>query len=210
MMQANPGGLLTLLEQHLNWYPLMELRDIYKLLYQGVMGSEHLLSGEQQFIKYLQDEFIKILPDASLRLLEPVRTDRAMFRVNLSAYKAQKASIDHLAKYLVETARIRTGTIDELRAVWINFVSLCIQGHICGFDANILSRFSQRLEGANYPTVHHSDAYRKAYMPAYRILAVQYIPEINLDASGGRESIRTELAVDKSDAEIGSRTRTIV
>lgn len=170
------------------------------------MGSEHLLPGEQDFVQYLQAEFTKILPDENLRLLEPVRTDRTMFRLNLSAYKAQKASIDRLAKYLVETARIRTGTIDELREVWVYFVNLCIQGRICGFDANILSRFSQRLEGANYPTVHHSDAYRNAYMPAYRLLAAQYIPEIDLDALWGkRESIITEFAVDKSDAEIGSR-----
>ena len=37
-MLDSPENLVELLKQHLSWYPLMEPRDIYKLLYQGVRG----------------------------------------------------------------------------------------------------------------------------------------------------------------------------
>jgi hypothetical protein len=40
----DPESLLKLIQQHLSWYPLMQPRDVYKLLYQGVMGSEHMIN----------------------------------------------------------------------------------------------------------------------------------------------------------------------
>ncbi len=50
-MLDDRDGLLWLLKQHLDWYPQMELRDVYKLLYQGVMGAEHLISSPEEFTR---------------------------------------------------------------------------------------------------------------------------------------------------------------
>jgi hypothetical protein len=189
MMQVDPQSLLTLLEQHLSWYPLMELRDIYKLLYQGVMGSEHLLTSAEDYTQYLQAEFDQLQPNASQRLFEPVRTDGALFRLNLRPYKARHTDLENLTPYLLESARIVTGTRSELCVVWAVFIELCIHGRICNFDANVTSRFSQRLEGVDYPPMHHSDVYQRAYQPAYRLIAAKFIPKLGLaDVRGKRKN----------------------
>ncbi len=172
MMQDD--ALLKLLERHIGWYPLMELRDFYKLLYQGVMGSEHLQTSAEEYTQNLYSEFEQLKPDPFLRLLESVRPDRALYRLNLGSYKAQNSNIDRVTPFLVESARIVTGTRDELKAVWENFVELCLHGQICNFDAIVISQFSQRLETVNYPAMHHSEIYRIAYKPAYRLLAAKY------------------------------------
>ncbi len=184
MTQDDPEGLLPLLDQHLSWYPLMELRDFYKLLYQGVMGSEHLLTSAENYTQNLQAEFRLIQPEAGQRLLEPVRRDEALFRLNLAPVKARHLDLDRLTPSFLETAQIVRGTKSELRAVWTAFVELCIHGHICNFDANVILRFSKRLEGADYPATHHSEVYRQAYKPAYRLIAGRYVSALELNNAG--------------------------
>jgi len=184
MMQDDPEGLLPLLEQHLSWYPLMELRDFYKLIYQGVMGSEHLLTSAENYIQYLQDEFRLIQPEASLRLIEPVRRDEALLRINFAPYKARDLELDRLTPALLETAQLVRGTKTELRTAWAAFVELCMHGHICNFDANVILRFSKRLEEADYPAAHHSEVYRQAYKPAYRLIAAKYVSALGMNDAG--------------------------
>ncbi len=65
--------MISTIQQHLSWYPRMELRDVYKLFYQGAMGSEHLISSTQAFISYLNEEFEPLQADPAERLLEPIR-----------------------------------------------------------------------------------------------------------------------------------------
>ena len=101
-MLDSPENLVELLKQHLSWYPLMEPRDIYKLLYQGVMGSEHLISSPEAFSQYLLEEFEPLPLDRSERLLEPVRPDRTLFRVNLRAYKYHQQHVSLLIPLLLE------------------------------------------------------------------------------------------------------------
>ncbi len=184
MMQNNPEGLLSLLEQHLSWYPVMEPRDIYKLLYQGVMGSEHLLTTAEEYTQYLHYEFETLQPEVSQAMLEPVRPDGALFRLNLRPYKSHLQSIDILTPTLLESARIVFGNITELRAVWESFVQYCHQGRIHHFDTTFIHQFSGWLDEVDYPAVHHSEAYRRAYQPAYRLISAKFIPELGLNDAG--------------------------
>ena len=183
-MQDEPDSLLKLLKQHLSWYPLMELRDIYKLLYQGVMGSEHLLSSEEEFTRYLRDEFEQIQPDPILRLLEQIRADGILLRLNLRRYKSRQLMLDVLPPFLIKTAQLITGTKVELRATWKIFVLLCHQGQFINFSPITVDRFSRRLDELDYPAMHHSETYKREYQPAYRLISTSYIHVLGLtDAS---------------------------
>jgi hypothetical protein len=184
MTQVDPGGLLKLLEQHLNWYPLMEPTDVYKLLYQGVMGSKHLLISKEEYTRFLHDEFEHLLPDSRQRLLEPVRPDQALFRLNLRPYKSRRLGLDKLTSSLIETGQLTLGTIAELRAAWADFVRLCQQGRMRHFNINLVHQFSQWLEEMEYPSMHHSEVYQREYQPAYRLISARFIPAMELaDAS---------------------------
>ena len=180
-MPADPGSWLSLLQLHLGWYPLMELRDVYKLLYQGVMGAEHLMPSREEYTRYLQSEFEPLQPDPTGRLLEPIRPDGALYRLNLRALKSRQLGLDTLISYLLETAHMITGTRSELEGVWDAFSQLCNQGQINNFDRASIEQFTRWLEGLDYPAIHHSQTYSREYQPAYRLLAARFIHELGLE-----------------------------
>lgn len=176
--------MLEIILQHLKWYPLMRPCDVYKLIFQGVMGSEHLISSAEGFTKYLAEEFDPLLPDPSGRLLEPLRPDRTLLRINLRPYKALKKPVNLLIPALLETASSVKGDLDELRAAWMDFVQACEQGRVPGINATELHEFTTWLEGLGFPALHHSEAYSSAYQPAYRLIAAQNLHQLGMDNAG--------------------------
>lgn len=63
----------------------MQGQDIYKLLYQGVLGSEHLLKDREQFAVRLKAELADLTADPAEELFEPVRPEGQLCRINLRA-----------------------------------------------------------------------------------------------------------------------------
>jgi hypothetical protein len=184
MMQDETASMLGLIQQHLSWYPLMEPRDIYKLLYQGVMGSEHLISSSDDFTRHLRSEFDHLLSTPSERILEPIRPDQTLLRLNIRAYKNQHRRIDPLISPLLETARSFTGDYTKLKASWTSFIQSCEQGWIFNFSIKEIHQFNAWLEEMVYPSVHHSDTYRREYQPAYRLIAAGFISALELKDAG--------------------------
>jgi hypothetical protein len=184
MRQNQAEFSLDLLKQHLAWYPFMEPRDVYKLFYQGVLGSEHLISSPQGFFDYLSKEFEPLQPDPTGRLLEPIRHDHSLFRINLRPYKALDQPVDLLVPALLETARAFSGNLGEFRAAWINFVLACENGQVPRFDVAEINRFTAWVEGLGFPAVHNSKAYRLEYQPAYRLISAHLAAQAGLGEVG--------------------------
>jgi hypothetical protein len=184
MMLDKPESFVDLLQQHLGWYPLMEPCDIYKLFYQDVMGSEHLISSPEAFSQCLKEEFEPLLREPSERMLEPVRLGRSLLRLNLRAYKCRRQRVDLLIPPLLETARAFSGDITQLRAAWMGFVQSCEQGRVKYLYLKQVHQFAAWLEEHEFPAVHHSEAYRRAYQPAYRLISDKYIHRIGLTDAG--------------------------
>ena len=44
-----PASWPALINAHLNRYPAMTVQDVYKLVYQGVMGPEHSIPSAEIF-----------------------------------------------------------------------------------------------------------------------------------------------------------------
>lgn len=174
-------GLDALLKQHLNWYPLMELHDIYKLLYQGAMGSEHLISSPEEFAQRLRSEFDHLRPDPMERIFEPVRPNQTLLRLNLRAYKSRQTWIDPLISPLLETARSFTGDLAELRATWNGFIQSCELGQIQNYKINEIHTFTAWLEKLDFPAVHHSEIYCREYQPAYLLISDRFVHQLGLD-----------------------------
>jgi hypothetical protein len=179
-MQDKAERFNELVKQHLNWYPLMEARDIYKLLYQGVMGSEHLIASADEFTQYLRREFDPLPANPSERILEPVRPDQNLLRLNLRAYKCHQLHVDVLIPALLETAQAFSGDLVDLRAVWKGFVQSCGQGLIASIQLDQLHQFMRWLDENGFPTAHHSEAYARTYQPAYRLISNDFIDQIGL------------------------------
>ena len=176
--------MLEIIRQHLIWYPLMEPRDIYKLVFQGVMGSEHLISSPEGFIRYLVEELEPLRAAPDERLLEPIQPDQSLFRINLRPFKAHSIDLELLIPLLLETARSFTGDRGVLKATWMDFVHACEHGSISGFDVSQLHQFTSWVEGLGFPAVHHSEAYELEYKPAYRLISAESLPRLGLTHAG--------------------------
>lgn len=179
-MPAESAGIAALVQQHFLWYPLMEIQDVYKLLYQGNLGAEHLVHSVEDYTRSLVYEYDSVQPDPGFRLLEPVRPDGKLFRLNLAALKAQQVGVDALIEPLVETGRLSWGTKSVFRQVWECNMPLYLAGESGFIEGSELEHFTRTMQQLDYPPVHHSDRYRAAYQPSYRLIARKFIRGLGL------------------------------
>jgi hypothetical protein len=184
MIQADADPWLDLIQQHLGWYPLMELADIYKLLYQGVMGPEHMVATQQEFARRLQAEFETQLQDDAQPVLEVIRPDHQLFRLNLRPFKASHSNVDELIPPMLATTKLITGTADDVRSVWLDISHHVEQGRIARFSSTQLEEFSTWLTQQEYPPIHHSEVYTQEYRPAYRLISSKFIADLGLVNAG--------------------------
>lgn len=160
-MQIEPW--MKLIEEHKQRYPLMQGQDVYKLLYQGLLGPEHLLADPQRFLAGLQEELKGLTPGPAAALYEPVRPDGRLVRLHLRAWQSTGQSLDALLDACLAAARQSWGTPADLEQLWQAYAA----------SRPELSELTQTLRQNGFPPVHHSDAYRQAYRPAYRLVLPQ-------------------------------------
>lgn len=168
---SQPDLLARLIDEHLARYPAMEPVDVYKLLYQGVLGPEHLIASPEAFAARLRAEYDAQPSDETGPLWEPVRPDGMLGRVNLRPFKGLGGDVKRLIAACLETAGRAWGTPAELQAAWAAFAELCRAGRWATFPLDSVLALSERLAAEGYPPIHHSTAYRQAYRPAYRLVA---------------------------------------
>ncbi len=153
------------IQSHL--HPSMTPRDIAKLCYQAARGAEHLLSDLDRARGYLERELEATPADGDIPLIEPISDDVA--RVNLAAWKARGLSSDLLFDLFAATASVRREGEDllpvylALAGEWLT----CTEGPV---EPAEWQEFLRRYEEQGYPAVHHSEVYRAAEKPAYRIV----------------------------------------
>ncbi len=161
----------------------MQVQDAYKLIYQGAMGPEHMVATRQEFSRRLEAEFAAISAQPGGPMFDPIRADQALFRVNLRPYKAQHADTNALLSCLLQTSRLYPGDMAELQKNWAGFIQLCERSELRIFPLPDVLQLNHRLEQEDFPPIHHSEAYRQAYQPAYRLVAAQFIPELRGNAA---------------------------
>lgn len=155
----------------------MTPRDIAKLCYQAARGAEHLLSDLDRARGYLMRELEATPADEDIPLVEPISDDVA--RVNLAAWKARGLSPDLLFDLFSATASVRREGEDLLPAylaqagAWL----ACTEGPV---ESAEWEEFLRRYEEQGYPAIHHSEAYRAAEKPAYRIVRSDLLAEAGL------------------------------
>lgn len=173
-MWNEPDPVTALISEHLTRRPAMQPRDVYKLLYQGVRGPEHIISSPQAFREYLIAEWQALNPGGDDPLTESIRPDGTLLRLNLRPYKAAGGSLETLNAACLETARRPWGTQVELQQAWEAFVDSCRAGSWPNWTLQEVETFTSLLQENNFPPAHHSDRYRELYQPAYRLVAAGF------------------------------------
>jgi hypothetical protein len=179
MTHSNTAELHSWLKERLGERPEMEPRDAYKLLYQGLLGSEHLITSPESFARWLAEELDSVEARGSEPLWEAIRPDGALGRVNLRPFKAQAGDPAALLAACLETARRKWGTLDELAAAWEEVVEANRRHAWPGWDFEALMEITRLVQAKGYPPLHHSQAYSQIHQPAYRLVAADLLPGLS-------------------------------
>ena len=163
-----------LLSAHLVRYPAMQLDDIYKLLHQAALGPGHAVDNSAAARKRLDQELAALAEGPAEPLPDIISPDGRLARVHLRSYLAAGGNPDALHRAFVETANSYPASPDKLAKFCDCLGDLAAAGGIPFAREDVLAYF-EKISGDGYPAVHHSDAFRRAYQPAYRVVAVDLL-----------------------------------
>jgi hypothetical protein len=167
-----------LLGQHLARYPRAQLADIYKLLHQAALGPAHAVDGFSARER-LEEEAAQLGTGPAEPLTDPISPDGRLARIHLRPYLSRGLDLGALADALAETAATWPASLDKLARFCGCLGDLADAGGIPFGRADVVAYMSAR-ESEGWPAVRHSDVFRAAYRPAYRVIDIDLLPDLAL------------------------------
>lgn len=171
-MNLYKSSMELIIKEHLNTYPLMEVRDVCKLIYQSVFGGGHMIPNPDYSLKRLQEEYNTVEKSLSDGTEVVESLGKGMVRIYLHALKEGMAA-ETLNKMFVLSANQKKGTMDELEHNLKELLSMCEKKEV-PFDIEETKDFIEAWKEQGYPAISHSESYRMNYQPTYRVVDKKY------------------------------------
>lgn len=166
---------MQILREHFRTYPAMRPTDVIKLLYQRAFGGEHIAPDEERVRTYLEKEYAAVQRTADGVRVEPIGGGTARLYLN----GVPRTSIGTVARLFVRGAARHHKDTAALDAA-LDRVSALAQSGETPFSAEAWTETLAAWRAAGCPSVHHSEEYRAAYAPAYRVLPASFVPYLPL------------------------------
>ena len=160
----------TVLLEHTRRYPDWTLQDLYKLMHQSAMGNEHAVTDDARVREWLETELEQLAPGPEEPLVDPISPDGKVLRIHLRSFRMQKLNPEELLQAFVLTAQVFTPS-PRLLVDYMNSAEELARHELLPFDAHELGDYLQGMRENGFPAVHHSQGYRRKYLPAYRVVA---------------------------------------
>ena len=183
------NDILSQLQLHMKTHPALELRDAIKFLYQSCMGNGHLMLDRDAAWNYLVEEWQKTPPSYTVPLTESL--GNGLCRLSLASCKEMGLSVHTLFALFLRANRLFSPSQATLRTLLPQLYSLFPYPHQ-------IAEIQQYLQDG-MPVISHSQTYRTAYAPAYRLVLEQDISLLPLCADIDRhmaQNSRTIVALD--------------
>lgn len=157
----------SLLHEHALRYPALLIEDVFKFLFQSAFGCEHMLQSPERATAYIEAELSRIgTPVASSHDIE--RLDGNFSRVHLS-YLARGLSPATLGRLFYLSAEPQKNALDALQTKLDVAYTMTEQGRL-PFSPTEFTQKRDEWRRAGFCAIHHSNAFREAYAPAYRVI----------------------------------------
>lgn len=173
------AGVRRIILDEVAHHPVLEPRDLYKLLHQSAMGSEHAVDDSVAVRLWMERELTTMGPGPEAAAREPMIDTIApggrVVLVHLRPWVAAGRSTDSLVAAFIRTAEVFVRDTALLARRLAIADTLAARGEL-PFGA---AAWRDQVEGARrggFPAVHHSDAFIQAYRPAYRVIAGGLLP----------------------------------
>lgn len=152
----------------------LEISDLFKFLYQSCFGCEHLVSNYDDALKRIIEE-AKLCESDDLPDVEYL--DGEYCRVHLKSLNT-KDLLEWLCRTFIDSSKIHSEGEKRLEEQLKMLLRYSETGIIC-FDKDILEQEISKWRKQGFPPVHHSDTFREAHHPAYRVILKKYLNELN-------------------------------
>lgn len=180
------GDFLEIAREHWARYPLMEPRDFAKLAYQSEFGPAHMAQSPDKVLAALLAE----RKEAGMEALPPEPIGGGLCRFHITQALSTLWELPLAGRMFRRTMGLGSGTAEGLSEKLEVLASLPVPGM-----GESLERW--RREGC--PPVSHSEAFRSAYNPHYRVLRLdyaRYLPALVPLEKLAREKTPAVIAID--------------
>lgn len=152
--------------QQAQLHPAMTAQDAVKLCYQGCFGPGHLIADPEKAAAYLHRELVTA-PFTGEPMVQPISPDYC--RISLPGWREAGLPEEWLTTmFLISAAQTPQDGQEQFFSCLASVEQLALQG-LLPFSPASWRAF---LENYGAPhAVHHSEAYREAEAPAYRVVS---------------------------------------
>jgi hypothetical protein len=166
----------SILIEHARRYPQWRLDDLYKLIHQAAMGTEHIMGDEAFLRDWLVHEFAHLGPGRDESLVDPISPDGRIVRVHLRPFMKLQLQEEPLLQAFIRTAEEVMPSRIQLAEYAASAIQVAEEGKL-PFSSDRVTSYMEDKRARDYPAVHHSVRYKRLYKPAYRVVASDLLPE---------------------------------
>lgn len=167
--------------EHCARYPALEIQDLVKALYQSEFGCGHLVSDPQKGLAWLTAELRTCRqPETPPPLVEPL--GESFCRVHLQAAASFGLSAQTLFRLFELSAAEPAGNMEAFRSQ-LDTLEALVKAGTLPLSASETRAFLAGYRRAGCPATHHSEAFRRSYAPAYRVIRADYARFLSLFAA---------------------------
>ena len=159
------------LEEQLQKHPSMSPQDIVKLCYQAVFGAEHLLEDSEKARAYLSEEMDSVTAEDG-ELYEKISS--GTIRVNLRVWKKRGLPTEWLFNMFAYSLKKSTRENEAFLCV-IREAERLIASADVSFSLAEWEKYIEEYISDGIRAVSHSEEYRRAEKPSYRIVDASFI-----------------------------------
>ena len=198
---------LQILYTHARRYPKMTACDAVKLAYQSVFGGGHLIPDRDAALARLRAEYEARPEKASGgELVEEI--GGGLVRLHLAALDPVLLPLEAVNALFCRSAEMVQGCAEDFEKAICDIRRGCMEGYL-PFGMDELDAYLAQYRAAGMPAVSHSEVYREAYHPAYRIIRREFVPYMAPIGGIWRQLARTGRAVVAIDGMAGSGKSTL-
>lgn len=154
---------------HYTTYPKLQIQDVFKFLHQSAMGSEHIVSSFEKATQCIKDEYDRGVVKNKIFV---EKLDGGYSRVHLSCID-YGVSAQTLGEMLFLSAKKEIDGVSKLKEK-LKIAEKMVAENLLPFDIDEFRKEVRKWEKEGFPAIHHSQAFRETYKPAYRVVSDKY------------------------------------
>jgi hypothetical protein len=166
----------SLILAHAKRYPNMRVVDALKLLHQAAMGSEHAITDTAAAVQWMDREWSSMGQGPDEPLVDTLGVNGKYARVHLRPFQQRGGDKRELLQAFIQTGSA-PGDTTILACALQNLETLAMQKQI-PWTPDSIRAASAAWRASGYRAVRHSEEFRSAHRPAYRILERRLIDSL--------------------------------